>query len=99
MKQLKTNFSLPILVIVLIISVFLVGVDQARAAVTYSEDTTWNADVGNITIEANSTATTVTTTNVTMTISLVSGDKIVLNSAAGLQLSNDGGHTYTCDAS
>src|SRR3989344_3841335 len=71
MKQLKTNFSLPILVIVLMLSVLLVGADQARASVTYAQDTTWNADVGNITIEVNSTA--------------------------GLQLSNNGGHSYTCD--
>lgn len=97
MKKLKFNFSLPVIILVLAVGVLLVGVNQAKAVVTYAQDTTWDASLGNITIEANSEVDEVTTTGTTMTISISSGQKIVMNSAAGLNLSNDGGYGFTCD--
>ena len=98
MKTSKTNFSLPLLVIVLMAGLLLVGVNQAGATtVTYSENTTWNADVGNITILADSEVNEVTTTGTTMTISIISGQHIILQSSDKLHLSNTGGYSFTCN--
>lgn len=97
MKKLKINFSLP-LVIILAVGLLLVGINQAEATtVTYAQNTTWDAGVGNITVEANSNANEVVTTGTTMTITIASGQKMVLTSAAGLYLLNDGGYTFVCD--
>lgn len=99
MKLPKTNFFSPSLVIVLAVGVLLVGVNYAGATtVTYAQDTNWDAGVGTIVISANSDANEVTTTNTTMKITIASGQKMVLNSVAGLHLSNDGGYSFTCDS-
>lgn len=99
MKLPKTNFFSPSLVIVLAVGVLLVGVNYAGATtVTYAQDTNWDAGVGTIVISANSDANEVTTTNTTMKITIASGQKMVLNSAAGLHLSNDGSYAFTCDS-
>ncbi|HXK40869.1 MAG TPA: SH3 domain-containing protein [Candidatus Paceibacterota bacterium] len=100
MKTSKTNFSLPLLVIVLMAGLLLVGVNQAGATtVTYAQDTTWNADVGNITIEAGSDANTVTTTGTTMTITLTSSQTMTLISSDRKLLDNNGGFDYSCSSS
>src|SRR3989344_7415021 len=99
MKLLKTNFSLPLLVIVLMAGLLLVGVNHAGATtVTYAQNTTWNADVGNITILADSEVNEVTTTGTTMTISIISGQHIILQSSDKLHLSNTGGYSFTCNS-
>src|SRR3989338_8628898 len=78
----------------------LVGVNQAGATtVTYAQDTTWNADVGNITIEAGSDANTVTTTGTTMTITLTSSQTMTLISSDRKLLDNNGGFDYYCSSS
>jgi len=78
----------------------LVGVNQVGATtVTYSEDTTWDADVGNITILAGSDANEVTTTGTTMTITLTSSQTMTLVSSDRKLLDNNGGFDYSCSAS
>ena len=99
MKLLKTNFSLPLLITVLAAGLLLIGINEAKATtVTFAQDTTVDLGVGNITIEANSIVNEVITTNTTITISVISGQKIVLLSANKLYLDNDKGYTFICES-
>jgi len=98
MKTSKTKLSLLSILPVLIAGLLLVGVNQAGATtVTYAQNTTWAADVGNITILADSVANEVTTTNTTMTLSLISGQQVILQSSNKLHLSNNAGYNFTCN--
>ncbi|MDP6584767.1 MAG: hypothetical protein QF535_08915, partial [Anaerolineales bacterium] len=98
MEILKTKLSLLSITLVLIMGLFLVGVNQVGATtVTYAQDTTWNADVGNITIGANSVANSVVTTNKTMSVTIISGQRMVLTSSKKLHLSNNGGFGFSCN--
>ncbi|MBI2674268.1 MAG: SH3 domain-containing protein [Candidatus Yanofskybacteria bacterium] len=94
----KINFSL-LLVAVLAAGVFWVGVNQASAVgdAYFPQATTVALDVGNIVISAGSDADSVVTTNLTITITISSGQSMVLTSAGKLQLSNNGGYTFTCE--
>lgn len=98
MKLPKTNLLLLSLVVISAAGVLLVGTNYAGATVNYPQATTWNADVGNITIAADSSADEVTTTNTVMTVTFGGGQKFIITSVAGLHLSNDGGYSFTCDS-
>lgn len=98
MKISKINSSLSAIVLVLVAGVLLVGINYAEATVNFPQATTWNADVGNITITADSTADAVTTTNTVMTVTFGAGQKFIITSAAGLHLSNDGAYSFTCES-
>ncbi|HEY4474784.1 MAG TPA: SH3 domain-containing protein [Candidatus Paceibacterota bacterium] len=101
MKILKTNFLLPLLTIVLMAGLLLVGVNQANAVgdASFPQATTIALDVGNIVIAEGSDADSVVTTNLTITITISSGQSMVLTSAGKLQLSNNGGYGFTCETS
>ncbi|MDP3792509.1 MAG: hypothetical protein Q8Q89_02145, partial [bacterium] len=87
----KTNFSLPLLIIVLMAGLLLVGVNQADATTaSFPQDTTWNADNGNITIQGGSEVNEIITTGTTLTATIAAGQGIVLKSPARLLLPNNG---------
>ena len=98
MKISKIDFSL-LLVAVLAVGVFWVGVNQASAVgnASFPQATTVALDVGNIVISAGSDADSVVTTNLTITITISSGQSMVLTSTGKLQLSNNGGYGFTCE--
>ena len=98
MKISKIDFSL-LLVAVLAVGVFWVGVNQASAVgdASFPQATTFALDVGNIVISAGSDADSVVTTNLTITITISSGQSMVLTSTGKLQLSNNGGYGFTCE--
>lgn len=99
MKLLKTNFPLPLLSIILMAGLLLVGINGARATtVNFPQDTTLALGVGNITVLAVSEVKELTTTNLSITISVISGQKIILTSANKLHLSNDSGYGFLCEA-
>ena len=99
MKLLKINFPLPLLVIVLMAGLILVGINEAGATTaTFAQDTTVALGVGNIVIEDGSVVNELTTTNLSITISVISGQKIILTSANKLHLSNDSSYGFTCEA-
>ncbi|OGN02496.1 MAG: hypothetical protein A2655_02105 [Candidatus Yanofskybacteria bacterium RIFCSPHIGHO2_01_FULL_43_42] len=98
MKTLKINFSLPLLVVALMAGLLLVGVNQAKAVVTFAQNTTLALGVGNITIEGGSSEVDeVTSTNTNITISMSADQTIVLLSSDQLLLSNSGGYGFTCE--
>src|SRR3989344_2632779 len=98
MKTLKINFSLPLLVVALMAGLLLVGVNQAKAVVTFAQNTTLALGVGNITIEGGSSEVDeVTSTNTNITISMSADQTIVLLSSGQLLLSNSGGYGFSCE--
>lgn len=102
MKKNKINsLALPVVVVTLAIGLFWVGVNQANAVgdAYFPQATTVALDVGNITIAAGSDADTMETTNAKITITISSGQSMVFTSANKLQLSNNGGYSFTCEAS
>jgi hypothetical protein len=99
MKLFKTNLSLPLLIVVLMAGLLLVGVNGARATtVNFAQNTTVALGVGDITILAGSEVNEVTSTNTSITISAISGQKIILTSANKLHLSNASGYGFLCEA-
>ena len=98
MKIPKINFSL-LLVAVLAVGMFWVGVNQASAVgdASFPQATTVALDVGDIVISAGSDADSVVTTNLTFTVTISSGQSMVLTSTGKLQLSNNGGYGFTCE--
>lgn len=97
MKKLKTNFPLPLLIIVLMAGLLLVGVNQTNATtVTSTGDTTVALDVGNMTIVDGSVVNSIITTNTTITIEIISGQTFTLRSSDRKLLTNDGGFVYEC---
>src|SRR3989338_5021950 len=97
MKLLKTNFFLPLLVIVLMAGLLLVGVNKTNATTaTSTGDTTVALDVGNMTIVNGSVVNSIITTNTTITIEIISGQTFTLQSSDRKLLPNDGSYTYEC---
>lgn len=97
MKKLKTNFPLPLLIIVLMAGLLLVGVNQTNATtVTSTGDTTVALDVGNMTIVDGSVVNSIITTSTTITIEITSGQTFTLRSSDRKLLTNDGGFVYEC---
>jgi len=99
MKLYKSKFY-RVLALVLFVGVLFFGVVNQVGATTatFAQDTTVALDVGNIVIEDGSVANEVTATNLTISISLISGQKIILTSTGKLHLSNNGGYGFTCEA-
>src|SRR3989344_8406363 len=97
MKLLKTNFFLPLLVIVLMAGLLLVGVNKPNATpATSTGDTTVALDVGNMTIVDGSVVNSVITTNTAITIEITSGQTFTLRSSDRKLLTNDSGFEYEC---
>jgi len=97
MKKLKINFSLSLLIIVLMVGLLLVGVNQTNATTaTSTGDTTVALDVGNMTIVDGSVVNSIITTATTITIEIISGQTFTLRSTDRKLLTNDSGFTYEC---
>ncbi|HEY4474739.1 MAG TPA: hypothetical protein VJC06_02350, partial [Candidatus Paceibacterota bacterium] len=97
MKLLKTNFFLPLLVIVLMAGLLLVGVNKTNATTaTSTGDTTVALDVGNMTIVDGSVVNSIITTNTTITIEITSGQTFKLRSSDRKLLTNDSAFEYEC---
>ncbi len=94
----KNKPSLSLLLVVLIVGLYAVGINQAKATgnASFPQATTVALDVGNLTILGGSDADTVTTSNTQVTVTISTGQTFTLESSDRKLLLNDSTYSYDC---